>query len=790
MDPALHGHNPEEHIVAVQQLGDSQMRVYARAGGGVVPHDDEFYPFLFLADASYLNGFPEKHWIRELAGKNFYRYLCAFTRWADMWSAVHFIIARYAAERGEKVDSYNELDLLHVRTDAVSQFLIQSGKTLFKQMEFEDLHRLQLNIETTYARGLNYGNPNRRENRMFLITLSDNRGWEYVIDARKHSEKEMLVEFIRIIRERDPDVIEGHNIYNADLPYLLGRCEMHDLECAVGRDGSSPRSLDLRSPYSERSPDHSFYEIAGRHIIDTRQLVQSHDSSKRSLERYGLGHVAQQFGLSKPGRVYVKQDRISWYWEHEPDELVRYALDNAHETRLVSDYLSPNIFHLSQIVPCNYGTLARLGASSRIESILLREYVRQKHSIPKPQSGTQTTGGYADIFHTGVLGPILHVDVESMYPSIMTTGKIAPATDSLGVFLDVLEGLLTMRLDAKKRMKAEKNDVEKARWDAMQSSYKILINSFYGYLGYGRALFNDYGAADRVTQTGQKLLIQLINAISENGGTIVEVDTDGILFVPPANLKTEHAERAFTRRMSKLLPEGINLSIDGRYVKMLSYKKKNYALLGYDDKIRIRGSSLISRSLEGFGRRYIADSIQALLKNDINQLHEIYLNLRTDIVQRKLTVAEFSRTEVLKDGMAQYLKEVENGKHNRTASYEVAIAANLRWKPGDRVSFYITGNEATVKGFENCKLSDEWDPNFPDENIPYYLRRLDELARKFESFFEPQAYHAIFSVDDLFGFSAKGISVRTAAVAQETQQAADDESDSIQVDPKIWLDEG
>ncbi len=790
MDPALHGHNPEERIVAVQQVGENRMRVYARAGESVVPHDDEFYPFLFLADASYLNGFSEKHWIRELDGKNFYRYLCAFTRWADMWSAVHFIIARYAAERGEKVDSYAELDLIHVRTDPVSQFLIQTGKTLFKQMQFEDLHRLQLNVETTYARGLNYGNPNRRENRMFLLTLSDNRGWEYVIDAKKYNEREMLEEFVRIIHDQDPDVIEGHNIYYADLPYLLGRCEMHNVECALGRDGSSLHSLDSRSAFSDRTPDYSLYEIAGRHIIDTRQLVQTHDSSKRSLERYGLGHVAQQFGLAKTGRVYVKQDRISWYWEHEPDVLIRYALDNAHETRFVSDYLSPNIFYLSQIVPGNYGTLARLGASSRIESILLREYVRQKHSVPKPQPGTQTTGGYADVFHTGVLGPILHVDVESMYPSIMTTAKIAPATDSLGIFLHVLEGLLTIRLDAKKRMKAEKNGVEKAKWDAMQSAYKILINSFYGYLGYGRALFNDYAAADRITKTGQKLLTQLIDAISENGGTVVEVDTDGILFVSPPALKTEAAERAFTRRMSKLLPEGINLSIDGRYEKMLSYKKKNYALLGYDDKIRIRGSSLISRNLEGFGRRFIADSIQALLKNDLNRLHEIYVNLRTDLSQRKLTVAEFSRTEVLKEGISQYSKEVADGKRNRTASYEVAIAANLRWKPGDRISFYITGSEATVKGFENCKLSDEWDPNFPDENIPYYLRRLDEFAGKFESFFEPQDFQAIFSFDDLFGFSAKGISIKTAAVAQEAQQAADEESDSIQVDPKIWLDEG
>jgi DNA polymerase elongation subunit (family B) len=789
MDPLLFGHNEEENIVAVQQIGDGQMRVYRRMEGSVIANDTEFYPFFFLSDPSCLKNFSSRHWVKELAGRNFYRYICAFTRWSDMWDAVRHVIDTYNETAQKKAESYAELPILHLRPDALSQFLMQTGRTLFKGMEFENLYRLQLDIETYSKPGFKYSNANRPEDRIILIALSDNRGWEYIINGKHLSEKEMLNELIRIIIERDPDAIEGHNIYGFDIPYILKRCDLHGIEFNVGRDGSAPHSFESRTTFAERAIDYISHEIPGRHIIDTWLLVQSYDVSKRALESYGLKYVAQYFGFAKPDRIYIKGDRISWYWDNEPDLLVRYALDDVHETRQLSEYLSPSAFYLSQIVPFSYGTLARIGSAAKIEALFLREYIRQKHSVPKPESGTQTTGGYTDIFQTGILGPIIHVDVESLYPSIMLRGKIAPRTDALNVFLSLLEDLTDMRLAAKREMKRAQSPIEKAKYDAMQSSYKILINSFYGYLGYARGLFNDYESADKVTQSGQRILRQLIGAITERHGTVVEVDTDGILFVPPGHVHDETTERTFVEHISKELPEGINLSIDGRYKKMLSYKMKNYALLGYDNKITIKGSSLISRNMKKFGKHFIEQCIDALLNDNIESLHTLYVSLSKDISGHKLSVADFAKTETLKDSIEQYSEEVEAGRRNRTASYEVAISSSVHWKQGDKISYYITGSDANVKGFEHCKLADEWDPNFPDENIQYYLKRLDEFSKKFEIFFEPRDFRAIFSVDDLFPFSAQGIKILTLPVQQETVAVEEDVSEEIMVEPKIWLDE-
>lgn len=766
------------------------MRTYQRQSRAIVSKEFEFYPFFFLTDSSLLEGFSQKHWIKGLAGNHDFRFLCAFTRWSDMWEAVNQIITRHNQRSRTNITSYADLPALHLRPDAVSQFLMQTGMTLFKGMEFDELHRMQLDIETYSSRGSRFSNPARLEDRIILIALSDNRGWEQVVGGKHVPEEQILTEMIELIRKHDPDVIEGHNIYNFDLQYIMSRCRLHGIECTIGRDGSPVRSSDSRSAFAERSVEHVIWDVAGRHIIDTWLLLQSYDASKRSLESYGLKYAARHFGFAREGRVLIEPARISWFWDHEPDTLIRYALDDVTETRLLSEYLSPTYFYLSSMIPFNYGTVARIGSAAKIEALILREYVRQKHSVPRPAAGIQTTGGYTDIYHTGILGPVVEVDIESLYPSIMVIDRLGPRSETLGVFHRLLESLTQMRLNTKRKMETAKDPVRRTKHDAMQSSFKILINSFYGYLGYTHALFSDPEVADRVTQTGQQLLRRLISAISDRGGTVVMVDTDGIFFVPPPGVREEKDIGRLVREIAGLLPDRVRLAVNGRYSLILSYKKKNYALLGLDGRVRIKGSSLNSRNAEPFGRRYLRECIEALLRRDIEDLHLLYAKYHGAITSQKLGVEDFARTEMLKESLEEYTTAVTAGNRNRAAHYEVAGSSGVRWRRGDRVSYYITGNDLRIKGFEHAKLADEWDPNFPDENTRYYLKRLDELSRKFEVFFSSAEFGRIFLVDDLFPFSAEGIEILTNPVRAGEEEKEGEEAETQPIGLTIWLDEG
>ena len=785
MNRLLFGHNTDERIVAVHQKDDRTMRLYLREKDSVRTAEEPLYPFFFLADRSLIEGFDRKHWVKKLEGTLFYQYLCAFEEWSVMWDAIRFVLDRHNRTAFTKVEGYADLDQIYLVTDPVSQYLMQSGRTLFKGMDFRDLHRLQLDIETFTPPAYRFPNASRKTDRIILIALSDTTGWHHVIDGKKLSEKQMLLELVKIIAERDPDVIEGHNIFNFDLPYLTTRAALHEVPLALGRDGGVPRVFETRTAFAEHPFEYTAAEIAGRHVIDTLLLLQGYDAIRRSLESHSLKYAAQHFGFASPDRTYIAPDRISWHWEHDPKPLMEYALDDVRETEQLSARLSPTSFYLASMVPGNYGSVARMGSAAKIEHLMVREYLRARHTLPRAQEGAQTSGGYTDIFLVGGLGPVVHADVESLYPSLMILREIFPASDLLQVFPSLLKDLTTMRLEAKRRARVSFDEAERSQLDAMQSSMKILINSFYGYLGYARGLFNDYRKADEVTSSGREILRKMISFLKETGSKVIEVDTDGTFFVPPPLVDTYDQELEYVAKLSAILPEGITAVHDGRYRRMLSYKKKNYALLEYDNRIRIKGSSLISRSIEQFGREYIHQCVDRLLNNDVDGLHKLYIQHRQMILDRGLDVRAFARTETLKDTIDVYLDGVRGGRRNKSAAYEVAIASGKQYRPGDRVVYYITGTEADVKGFENCKPADDWDPNFPDENTQYYVRRLDEFSDKFAEFFSPVDFRSIFSPEGLFPFDAKGITPLIRDVS--TKEPGNEEEPPPRLD--IWLDE-
>ncbi|MHB2020736.1 MAG: DNA polymerase domain-containing protein, partial [Candidatus Xenobia bacterium] len=120
--------------------------------------------------------------------------------------------------------------------------------------------------------------------------------------------------------------------------------------------------------------------------------------------------------------------------------------------RAISAILSNSYFLQTQIFPFNYGTVLVRGNATRINALFLREYLRQRQSIPpEPESAPSYEGGYTDIFAEGVQKNVVHCDVQSLYPSVMLAWKIAPQCDDLGVFLPLLQDLKTFRVEAKKQ---------------------------------------------------------------------------------------------------------------------------------------------------------------------------------------------------------------------------------------------------------------------------------------------------------------------------------------------------
>ncbi|MGA9117696.1 MAG: DNA polymerase domain-containing protein [Bacteroidota bacterium] len=754
MNPLLYGENPDERIVGIHPTDESSMRVYLRRGGHVEAEDSRFYPFFFLSDAALLAGFGRKCWVKKLAGDLYYRYVCAFEDWSHMWSAVRTIRRRPGAQTQPGHKGTPAPDPVYLVPDPVSQYLMQSGRTLFKGMEFEELHRLQVDIETYTTPPHSFSDPLRPGDRILLIALADNRGWEHVLDGALMEEPGMLRELQELIRQRDPDVLEGHNVLAFDLPYILQRCAHHGIPFAVGRDGSSP------------SPGPPFPEVRGRHLVDTLLLVQNHDASRRDMESYGLKYAARFFGVSEPDRAVIPGDRIARVWDQDPAAVRRYALHDVRETRRLADILSPPSFHATRMLPFTYEHTCRLGSAAKIEALLVREYLRAKHSMPHPAPEERITGGYSDIFRRGAAEPVVHADVESLYPAVMVSSGITPSSDALGVFGALLGELTGMRIQAKRRAEEAASAEERLPREAFQSSLKLLINSFYGYLGYARALFNDFGGAEAVTRTGREMLVRMIREAERLGGTVIQVDTDGLFCIPPPQVDTEAEQQAFAASLASVLPSGFRVALSGRYARMLSLRKKNYALLRYDGAVVIRGSALVSRSLEPFARDYLRECIECLLKGEMRRLHQTYLRYRGEIEGRTMDIRLLARTETLRDSPEEYAREVKEKTRSRSAPYEVALGSDRTPRRGSRVSYYMAGNDPDPVAFRWCRAVEEWNPSLRDESIPYYLRRLEEVSERFRPLLQPVHFKSIFSLEPVFQYTDEEVTLVSGACTE------------------------
>src|SRR5437660_9114564 len=110
-------------------------------------------------------------------------------------------------------------------------------------------------------------------------------------------------------------------------------------------------------------------------------------------------------------------------------------------------------------------------------------------------------------------------------------------------------------------MRVGKDPKEQRYFHALQNTFKILINSFYGYLAFAQGQFADFDGAARVTQIGRDLLKKMIDWLNAHGAQVVEVDTDGIYFVPPDQTDIDDLQRG----LAKELPVGIDVEIDEQF---------------------------------------------------------------------------------------------------------------------------------------------------------------------------------------------------------------------------------
>ncbi|MBK8247684.1 MAG: ribonuclease H-like domain-containing protein [Gemmatimonadetes bacterium] len=714
-DEWLWGWDPTPGIVSVWADDRGRADVWRREGGRLHHDVVRFRPWLLLDrldDLQHLgtglgtHGDAHVH-VRELEGDGALRFLVG----ADDGRFLRRAVLEGASRRlGHPVSHLAALgEDTHLALPPDEQFLVATGRTYFRDFAFDDLHRLQFDLETT---GLD-----PRHDRIFMVAVRDPSGVATVLEVPSDDEagERVLIErLVAVIREADPDVIENHNLHGFDLPFLERRARVAGITLRLGRNElplqrrAARRGIVIEGDAQRRHR----YIVPGRELIDTMDAVLRYDFSTRELPGHGLKAVARHFGLAGPDRELVRGDLIHATWRTDPERVRRYATADVEEVAGLARLLGGSAFALARMAPRRYERLADAGAATGvIDPLLVRAYLRAGRAVPVHATGDGTvhTGAALHLFAAGAAHRVVKADVASLYPSLMRTYRIGPARDSLGAFLALVDRLTEHRLAAKAAARAAPaGSPSRHLHDATSAAMKIVINSAYGYLAAGGLTrFNDVHAANEVTRRGRELLDLLCRELAARGVTLLEADTDGVYFAVPLEW-TEDDERRVVAEVAALLPPLVQLEFEGRYAAMLSHEPKNYALLKYDGTLILRGVAFRSSRAEPFGEAFLREAVRSLLVGDIPAVRRQYLDTIAGLHRRDLATREVSSRVRLTKSPEQYLAVRDARKE---AAYEGMLASGrTHWKSGERVRIYrAQGGESRITPAEGAEDRRDYD---------------------------------------------------------------------------------
>jgi DNA polymerase elongation subunit (family B) len=612
-DPLINGKNDLERVVNVE-ISNNEATIFTEESTGLITKTmapNRFWVLLPYAQSGSV----------RLDGQLHYKFGKQFLG-KEEWN-------RYTQTlRKQQKDFYTIYD-------PKEAFLVKDGYTYFKGMKHTEPSILSFDIEST-------GLFHNEDSKVLLISNTFRKNGNiirklFAYDAY-NSPGEMLTDWCNWTREIDPSIIVGHNIYTYDIPYLNYIANKEGIELNLGRDGSALTIARKPSKFridGSRDQEYSKVRAYGREIIDTMFLAIRHDIVAKKYESYGLKAIIKQEGLEKSDRVHYDSSKIRFNFRDpvEWNKIRDYCIHDSDDSLALYDLCAPASFYLTQSIPKSFQCVVESAPGSQINSMMVRSYLQEGHSIPKA-SLPHPFAGAISFGNPGIYRNVHKVDVASLYPSIILECKVYDEDkDPKGNFLKIIETFTAERL-RNKQLAKETGD---PYYEGLQNAQKIIINSGYGFMGAPGLNFNSPSGAEFITRTGREILQTSLDFASRKGFHVCNADTDSISYTRGDNAEISQEERAQNlKELNLLYPKLIHFEDDGYFQTVCILKAKNYIL--YDgDKLKIKGSALKASTKSPALKEMINKFINSIIerRNDFQEIYHEYIKEACNVKDMK-----------------------------------------------------------------------------------------------------------------------------------------------------------
>lgn len=453
--------------------------------------------------------------------------------------------------------------------------------------EIPDLRILAFDCEMLST----FGMPDPEKDPIVVISVKWNDEKEEVLQG---SERAIIQEFVRLIKEVDPDVIVGYNQDAFDWPYIRKRAEKLKIPLNIGRDGSSITFKGGRP------------KIAGRLNVDLYDIAMRITEVKiKKLE-----NIAEFLG-AKVDIEDIEAKDVSKYWEKDREKVFAHARRDVIHTFMIAKELLPMHYELARLIRLPLDDVSRMGRGRQVDWLLLSE--ARKLGEIAPNAGEAPMESYEGAFviepERGLHENVAELDFASMYPSIMIAYNVSPDTLASdgecfiapevgykfrkcpdGFFRRILKMLIEKRREIKSEMKKISEDDPRYRLlDIKQQTLKILTNSFYGYMGWAGARWYCRECAEATTAWGRHFIKTSAKIAQDLGFRVLYGDTDSIFVLKPGlglNELESEVEKLISE-ISKQLP--VQIELDELFKTIFFVEKKRYAGITADGRVIVRG---------------------------------------------------------------------------------------------------------------------------------------------------------------------------------------------------------
>nr|PNR37427.1 hypothetical protein PHYPA_020536 [Physcomitrium patens] len=554
-------------------------------------------------------------------------------------------------------------------------------------------------------------------------------------DARVFSTERNLIEaYFLLIKEINPDIIIGYNIFMFDFKYIDTRLrrKLINLPSSSRVQGIGTERIDINwnsSAYGFN--DYIVIDLPGRTVIDVYQYV----TKEYKLQSYSLSSVSEKFtGNKKVDLPYKEVFNLYEKGDKESIETIaRYCIVDSLLTIALFDNMNMwiSVTEMSTVARTRIRDLYTRGQQIRVKSQLYKECYDKGVVFDRTDSLLEEFEYEGAIVSNPIPGLYKWcslLDFSSLYPSVIISHNICYSTfvkrnssqpcftvqvsdkksymfakEPLGLVPSLLKILILKRKEVKIQSSTAIR-IEKVVLERRQLALKVSANSVYGSYGTCNSSYLQFiEGAESTTAIGRSMFMHTSSIISSRYLVqLVYGDTDSCMFTSDAAQDYESCKALAIRisnEVSKEFPAPVKLEFEAVFETFLLITKKRYIGLIAGERKMIYKGIVVSRRDSCIFLKHMYSSVVEMIMNSSSHEHimEFVRAKLLSLVRGHIPLESLVITKTL-------------GKGYSSASTPLLVYSNrlkdlgIEAKPGDKLDFVFvkTKEEFKLQGYKMC----------------------------------------------------------------------------------------